>query len=263
MTEYSLFDENVELHNEDCKQTIGKMLDNSIDLIVTSPPYFNAKDYSQYSSIKEYMTQMKEIFSLAHNKLKESRMCVIIISPVLVKRAKRSEQSCRIPLPFYFVPMMEEIGFEFLEDIIWLKPEGSVVNRNGSFFRHRKPVAYKPNVVTEYILVFKKAAPFLLDKIIKNKSLIDGEYERTNVWKINAETSSWHPAPFPEALAERIIKYYSYEGDVVYDCFAGSGTVGRVCQRLKRKAILSEIKTEYCKKMVEINNWKCDIAASE
>jgi DNA modification methylase len=183
-------------------------------------------------------------------------MCVVNISPVLVQRKSRNEQSYRIPLPFYFVPMMEEIGFEFLEDIIWVKPEGAVPNRNGGFYRHRKPVAYKPNVITEYVLVFKKPAPFLIDKVLKNDSLVLGKYERSNIWKINPDTSNWHPAPFPHELAENIIRYYSYENDLVYDPFAGSGTVGKVCEKINRDCILSELKIEYAEKMVEQNNWE-------
>jgi DNA modification methylase len=236
---------------EDCLETIKRFEKNSLDLVLTSPPYFNAREYSQYVDIDEYINKMKDIFFEIENVLKPSRMCVINISPVLIERESRSKQSYRIPLPFYFVPMMEEIGFEFLEDIIWLKPEGSAPNRNGGFSRHRKPVAYKPNIVTEYILVFKKPAPFLIDKVLKNDSLVIGEYERTNVWKINPETKSWHPAPFPEKLAEKIIRYYSYEGDIVYDPFAGSGTTGVVCKKLKRNYIMSEMKKEYCKKIEE------------
>ena len=245
----------VAVYNEDCLLTMSRMQNNDLSLIVTSPPYFNARDYSQYDSVKDYMAQMKEIFTIAYEKLKESRMCIINVSPVLVEREKRSKQSYRIPLPFYFVPMMEEIGFEFLEDIIWMKPDGAAANRNGGFYNHRKPVAYKPNIVTEYVLVFKKPAPFLIDKVIKNESLVADGYERTNVWQINPDTNNWHPAPFPEALAERIIKYYSYEGEFIYDCFAGSGTVGKVGSRLNRKVILSELKQEYYAKMVELNGW--------
>jgi DNA modification methylase len=245
----------VAVYNEDCRQTMERLQSNSLDLIVTSPPYFNARDYSQYNSVQDYMATMKEIFTLAFDKMKESRMVVVNISPVLVEREKRSKQSYRIPLPFYFVGMMEEIGYEFLEDIIWMKPDGSAPNRNGGFYRHRKPVAYKPNIVTEYVLVFKKPAPFLIDKVLKTHSLVEGEYERTNVWQINPDTNNWHPAPFPEALAERIIKYYSYEGETVYDCFAGSGTVGKVGNRLNRKVILSELKEDYYDKMIAENGW--------
>lgn len=245
----------VKIYNENCIDTLNKLSDNSIDLLITSPPYFNAKDYSQYNSVMDYMNQMKEIFIIAYDKIKQSRMCVINISPVLVKRESRNKQSYRIPLPFYFVPMMESIGYEFLEDIIWEKPDGAVPNRNGSFYKHRKPVAYKPNVVAEYVLVFKKPAPFLIDKILKNDSLVEDGYERTNIWKINPKTNSWHPAPFPDELVEKIIKYYSYENDLIYDPFAGSGTVGRVGEKLNRNVILSELKTEYYDKMIEENKW--------
>lgn len=232
-------------YNEDCKITMSRMKENSVGLVVTSPPYYNAKDYNQYDSVQDYMSEMYDIFWWVEKILQPSRMCVVNISPVLVERENRNKQSYRIPLPFYFVPMMEQLGFEFLEDIIWKKPDGSVPNRNGGFFRHRKPVAYKPNVVTEYVLVFKKRAPFLIDKILQNNSLVNGEYERTNVWEIQPETKSWHPAPFPQALVEKIIRYYSYENDIIYDPFAGSGTTGKIAKQLKRNYILSEINTEF------------------
>ena len=234
------------IYNKSCAK-MEEIENNSIDLTVTSPPYFNARDYSQYKSVQDYMAQMREIFRLVYSKIKESRMCVVNISPVLVEREKRSKQSYRIPLPFYFVPMMEEIGFEFLEDIIWVKPEGSAKNRNGGFYRHRKPVAYKPNIITEYILVFKKPAPFLIDKVIKNESLVSDGYERTNVWYMNPDTNNHHPAPFPEFLAEKIIRYYSYEGDIVLDPFMGSGTTAVVCKKLSRHYIGYETDREYVK----------------
>ena len=232
-------------YNENCLDTIKRFDNETIDLVVTSPPYFNARDYSQYSDVNDYMEQMKEIFTDIYSKLKESRMCIINISPVLVPRENRSKQSYRIALPFYFVPMMEKIGYEFLEDIIWKKPSGAVPNRNGGFFRHRKPVAYKPNIVTEYILVFKKKSDKLIDKFLKNDSLVGDDYEKTNVWEFNPETKSKHPAPFPKTLVEKCVKYYSYENDLIYDPFGGSGTTGYVSEQLNRNWVMSEIHQEY------------------
>lgn len=232
------------IYNEDCLETMKRMEDNSIDLVVTSPPYYNAKDYIQYKDVSDYMNQMKTIFSSIYNKIKESRMVVVNISPVLVPRENRNSQSYRIPLPFYFVPMMEEIGYEFLEDIIWQKPSGSVPNRNGGFFQHRKPLAYKPNIVTEYILVFKKKSNKLIDHFLKNEK-VEGEYEKTNVWRIQPETKVKHLAPYPKQLVENIIKYYSYNDELVYDPFMGSGTTAVVCKELNRNFIGSEIHKEY------------------
>jgi DNA modification methylase len=243
------------VYNEDCKDTLNRLDDNSIDLVITSPPYLNAREYSQYSSIQDYMSQMEDIFKLIFDKLKLSKMCVVNISPVLVPRESRNKQSYRIPLPFYYVPMMENLGFEFLEDIIWVKPDGAVPNRNANFYKNRKPLSYKPNIVTEYILVFKKSAPFLIEEIFKDGSLVSDGYERTNVWNINPKTNSWHPAPFPDELADKLIRYYSYEEDLVYDPFSGSGTVGVVSQRLNRNALLSELNSDYYNKMLQNNNF--------
>ena len=105
-------------YNQDCNDIIQNLHDNSIDLVFTSPPYYNAREYIQYRDIHDYMLQMENIFTGVEPILKPSRMCVINISPVIVERKKRNEQSYRIPLPFYFVPMMEKIGFEFLEESI-------------------------------------------------------------------------------------------------------------------------------------------------
>ena len=229
----------------DCLDILKEIDDSSIDLIVTSPPYFNAREYSYYKTVEEYMRKMGEVFNKCFTILKESRMCIVNISPVIVKRTKRTEQSYRIPLPFYFVPMMEKIGFEFLEDIIWEKPSGSAINRNGGFHTHRKPIAYKPNIVTEYILVFKKPAPFLIDKVLKNDSFVKDDYEKTNIWKINPETKSEHPAPFPISLVDKCVRYYSYEDDTILDPFIGSGTTAVACKLTGRNFIGIELNQKY------------------
>jgi DNA modification methylase len=149
---------------------------------------------------------------------------------------------------------MEEMGWKYIDDIVWVKPEGAAINRNGGFFQHRKPVAYKPNLVSETILVFQKPANFLIDKIVRSydeetlqKSLVNEEYERSNVWLINPETKSKHLAPYPEKLSDNIVKYYSFYGDLVLDPFLGSGTTLVSCKKLGRKGLGYEIHEEYVK----------------
>jgi DNA modification methylase len=236
-----------QIFNEDCLKTMSRMGDNSIDLVVTSPPYFNARGYSQYESVKIYMDTMRAIFTEVQRTLKECRFCVINISPVITPRENRNKESSRIPLPFYFVPMMEEIGFKFMEDIIWVKPEGAVYNRAAAFSRNRRPFTYKPNIVTEYILVFKTFAEKNIELYTREGSTISEDYERTNVWNMNPETHSKHPAPFPEKLPAKIISYYSYEGDLVYDPFLGSGTTAKMAKLANRKYLGSEINEDYFK----------------
>ena len=241
------------IYNVDCLIGLKKIEDNIIDLIVTSPPYYNAKEYSHWDTYEDYLLWLKEVFTLIYDKLKEGRMCCVNLSVIIQPREKRSTESKRIPLPFHFVNLMEDIGFKFLEDIIWVKPEGAAKNRNGRFYQDRQPVQYKPNIVNEYILVFQKPSKFLIDRIVrsyqgevKEKSLVEGEYERSNVWYINPETKSKHPAPYPEELCEKLVKYYSYVGDLVVDPFMGSGTTAKVCKINNRNYIGVELCSEYC-----------------
>jgi DNA modification methylase len=226
---------------------------NSVDLIFTSPPYFNAKEYSHYNTYSDYLDWLKQVFSECYSVLKCGRMCCVNISVVIEPRVKQSEESKRIALPFHFVNLMETIGFKFLEDIIWVKPDGSAKNRNGRFFQDRQPVQYKPNIVNEYIFVFQKPMNGLIDKIVRNytgdikeKSLVKDGYERTNVWYINPETKSKHPAPFPLELSDKIIKYYSYVNDTVLDPFMGSGTTAISAINLNRNYIGFEKESIYC-----------------
>jgi DNA modification methylase len=236
----------------DCLELLDSVDPYSIDLLLTSPPYFNAKSYSYWETYEEYMCWLEKIFTKALFVLKEGRMCVVNLSVIIEPRLNRSQESKRIPLPFHFVSLMEKIGFKFLEDIIWAKPEGSSKNRNGRFYQDRQPVQYKPNVINEYILVFQKPMTGLIDKIvrsyvgkIKEQSLVENGYERTNIWYINPVTSSKHPAPFPQELSDRVIKYYSYVDDTVLDIFAGSGTSGVSAKNLNRNFILMEKEQEY------------------
>ena len=238
------------IHNADC---IGlKDIDISIDLTVTSPPYFNAREYVFYNSYEEYLEILKNVFQSVFAKTKDGRMCCVNISNIIVARKSRNHESSRIPLVFHFSNLMEAIGWKFIEDIIWIKPEGSSKNRNGGFFQHRQPVAYKPNVVNEYILVFQKPSSKLIDSIVRSydavtaeSSMVLGDYDRTNVWQMNPEIRSKHPAPFPEILAEKLIKYYSFVGDTVFDPYMGSGTTAVVAKKLGRNCVGFEIHAEY------------------
>jgi DNA modification methylase len=223
-----------------------------VHLTVTSPPYFNVKDYVSYESYTAYLHTLKQIFSRVFEKTYDGRACCVNISNILIPRETRAHESKRIPLAFHFVSLMEEIGWKFLEDILWVKPEGAAKNRNGGFFQHRQPMAYKPNTVNEYILVFQKPSTKLIDAIVRSydaatadRSKVNEGYERSNVWFINPETRSKHPAPYPVSLVEKLIRYYSFIGDIVLDPFMGSGTTAVGAKMLNRRYLGYEIHKEY------------------
>ena len=247
-------DNNNSIYNCDCLLGLNKLIEEKkeIELTITSPPYFNVKDYVKYDNYKKYLQFLKEVFIKILTLTKPGRLCVVNISNILIIRESRNTESKRIPLSFHFVSLMEEIGWEFMEDIIWLKPEGAAKNRNGGFYQHRQPVAYKPNVVNEYVFVFKKPSKYLIDKVVRSYNSLDalnskvlGNYERSNVWKINPKTRSNHPAPYPIELTDKIISYYSFVGDTIIDPFFGSGTTGLSCKKYNRKCIGFEIHTKY------------------
>ena len=242
----------IDLIKGDCLEEMKKLKDSSIDLIVTSPPYYNAREYSHWDTYSDYLLFLENCFSEIFKLLKEGRMCCVNLSVVIEPRANRRSESKRIPIPFHFVCLMEKIGFKFLEDIIWVKPEGSAKNRNGRFYQDRNPIQYKPNIVNEYIFVFQKPMKGLIDKIIRQYKKIDngqskilGEYERSNLWSMNPETKSKHSAPFPVELPEKLINYYSYKNDVILEPFMGSGTTGIACIKNNRNFIGIELDDNY------------------
>lgn len=251
----------------DCEKLLMEMPAESVDLVFTSPPYYNARpEYADYISYEEYLLKIRKIIHQCHRILNEGRFFVMNISPVLVRRASRSESSRRIAVPFDFHRLFIEEGFEFIDDIHWVKPEGAgwATGRGRRFAADRNPLQYKPVPVTEYILVYRKASDKLIDwhirkhpkpELVEASKIADG-YETTNLWKIHPAFHSKHPAVFPPELAEKVIAYYSFKEDVVLDPFAGSGTVGKAAVKLGRRFVLFEQDTEYMKIIKdEIHQW--------
>ena len=172
---------------------------------------------------------------------------MINVSPIITRRAGRQFESIRYPLPFDFHKILTDCDFYFVDEIIWLKPEPSVPNRNGGFKRTPKPLMYKPNCITESLLVYRRNCDFLLDKNIREyeEEYVEGEIDTSNVWKIAPVFNPNHPAVFPEELARKVIKYYSFKGDAVLDPFAGAGTTGKVAIEMGRIPVQIDIKEEY------------------
>jgi len=243
----------------DSENLLKDVENNFIHLIFTSPPYFNARpEYSIYDNYNIYLNKMQSIIKECHRVLKEGRFFAVNSSPILIPRKDRNHSSKRFPIPFDLHNIIMSEGFDFIEDIIWVKPDGSAKGRNRNFDQKRLPLTYKTNPITEYIFVYRKRTDNLIDWNIKNdttdnqksSSLIEDSYERTNVWKITPAKHKKHPAIFPLELASNIIKYYSFKDDIVLDPFAGIGTVGHACSLLDRKFILFEKKKRYIEEII-------------
>jgi len=238
--------------NGDAIETMKFLPDESVHLTFTSPPYYNARDYSIYPSYKHYLEFLKEVFQEVHRLTKEGRFLIVNTSPVIIPRVSRSHSSKRYPIPFDIHPYLTEMGWEFIDDIVWMKPEASVKNRIGGFQQHRKPLGYKPNSITEYLMVYRKSTEKLLDwnirqydqTAVKESKAPDG-FETTNVWKIDPCFDKVHSAVFPIELCKRVIQYYSFKRDLVFDPFGGSGTMGKSAKSLDRYFFLTEKDKNY------------------
>lgn len=251
----------------DSESTLADLPAESVDLVFTSPPYFNARpDYSEYEEYEAYLSKMGRVIGQCTRLLAEGRFFVINTSPVLLRRASRSQASKRIAVPFDLHSVIVNEGFDFIDDIIWEKPEGAgwATGRGRRFAADRNPLQYKAVPVTEYVMVYRKKTDRLIDWNIRNhhdqnavrRSKILDDYERTNIWQISPSSTKDHPAVFPVELAERVVQYYSFEGDVVLDPFAGIGTVAKACIDNNRRFVMAELSVDYIDTMKKnLSKW--------
>lgn len=245
------FMKNVVVHG-DVLDTLKHTPERSIHLTFTSPPYYNARDYSIYKNYQEYLDFLDGVFSEVHRITKEGRFFVLNTSPVIVPRAGRKYSSRRYPVPFDIHARLVKMGWEFIDDIIWAKPEKSAKNRVAGFEVNRKPLTYKANARTEYVMVYRKKSFKLIDWNLRqypgeivSQSLVSDDFERSNVWDIAPVTDRVHSAVFPSRLCDQVVRLYSFVGDLVFDPFAGSGTLGKAAIRLDRHFFMTEIQKDY------------------
>lgn len=240
----------------DSLKELKKLPPNSIDMVFTSPPYFNAKtEYSEYLSYDDYLSFMNKIIKEVTRVLIPGKFFIINSSPVLIPRIDRKHSSTRYAVPYDLHNLFRKNHYEFMDDIYWVKPEGAgwSSGRGRRFSADRNPMQYKPVPVTENIMVYRKQSNKLIDWFIRkhpdqdlvNESKVKDGYEKTNIWKINPAKDRRHPAIFPKELASNVIKYYSFKNDVVLDPFGGLGTTAKAALELNRRFVSIELDKNY------------------
>lgn len=222
-------------------ENMKEVPDNSLHLMVTSPPYNVTKEYDEDLSLKEYLQLLKTVFSETYRVLVYGgRACVNVAN--LGRRPY-------IPLSDYISQMMIEIGFNMRGEIIWNKGAGAGVSMAwGSWQSASNPVLRDTH---EYILVFCKGS-FDRKKTEGKENTIAKEQfmEWTkSVWTMNPESAKkvGHPAPFPVELPYRLIQLYTYKGDIILDPFMGSGSTAIASLKSDRKYVGYDIDTKYIK----------------
>lgn len=243
----------------DCIEKLKLLKDDSVHLVVTSPPYFNAKEYNKEaenignnSSYEHYLSRIDSVVKELKRVVVPGGIIVWNTSPVL-------EDGRRIMIPYHHNNIFENNGLECRDAIIWLKPDGASAPRSGAWFMNKgKPLSWHPNLIFENVMVYSKPG----ERVIGEYPTIGSYYPvipkdlLTDVWRINPETrTTWHDAPFPTELVKRCIILFTNKGDTVLDPFLGSGTTMKVARELGRNSIGVELSPLYIEKSKERIGW--------
>jgi len=223
----------------DAREVLKKLPDNCIHLMVTSPPYNVGKEYDKDLTLREYLDFLEEVMREVYRTLVwGGRVCFNVAN---------LGRKPYLPLHAYLIELFENIGFLFRGEVIWDKGD-SVSGSSTAWGTWQSAVNPILRDQHEYIIVlskgsFKREGRNKKDTITKEEFL---EFTKS-VWRFPPESAKkvGHPAPFPEELPYRCIQLYTFEGDVVLDPFAGSGTTCVAALKTGRHFICIEIEEKY------------------
>ncbi len=219
-------------------ENMKELPDNSVHLMITSPPYNVSKEYDEDLSLKEYFNLLRKAFQETYRVLVNGgRACINVAN---------LGRKPYIPLSDYISTMMIELGFNMRGEIIWNKAaSASPSTAWGSWMSAANPILRD---IHEYILVFSKG-DYSRKRIGKENSISKEDFMlwTKSLWTMNAESAKriGHPAPFPIELPHRLINLYSFKGDIVLDPFMGSGTTAIAALKSHRKYVGYEINKDY------------------
>ena len=226
-----------------CEQML-ELADESVHLMVTSPPYFNAPfDYQNvFPDYESYLRLIRNFARETSRVLQKGRIAVVNCDDMLVEGDK-------YPIVADVTRIFLDAGFRYRDKIIWKKPEGyiRISRRSGLLLQHPYPMYFYPDNLQESILIFQKGKYKYPPP--KRESMVDKEeYLRQkwflSVWEMTNQLPTGkegYPAAFPPELPYRIIKLFSNVGEIVLDPFLGSGTTMLVACENKRSCIGYEI----------------------
>lgn len=241
------------IYNENNLETMARMPDGFIDLTVTSPPYDNLRDYKGYSFPFEDIA--KELFRVT----KQGGVVVWVVGDATING---SETGTSFKQALYF----KQCGFNLHDTMIYQKCGAGAVGSNKCYIQNFEYmfVFSKGKIKTTNLIEDRKNKKVCTtisngsrdknnaDNERKYRTITTKEFgKRFNIWNFDQRNNQdefhlKHPAPFPQELANDHIISWSNEGDLVYDCFMGSGTVAKMAIINKRNWIGSEISEDYC-----------------
>lgn len=248
-----------DLHLGDSREVLKNLDDESIDLVITSPPYFNLKDYEtpedgQLGEIDEYtefISMLDDIWKECHRVLRPGGRLCVVVGDVLRSRSEHGRHRV-VPLHATIQEHATDLGFDNLAPVIWHKIGNASLEAGGNARFLGKP--YEPGAVIkndiEYILLFRKQdgyrSPSTEERILSTIEADTHQQMFRQIWEdIKGESQTNHPAPYPADLAERLIRMFSFVGDTILDPFAGTGSTAVAASRCGRDSSSIEIEPEY------------------
>jgi DNA modification methylase len=247
-----------ELHQRDARD-LSFLDDESLHLAVTSPPYFNLKDYGdasegQLGAIDEYeifVELLDDVWRQLYEKLVPGGRLCVVVGDVLRSRSEHGRHRV-IPLHSTIQEHCREIGFDNLAPVIWYKIGNASLEAGGNARFLGKP--YEPGAVikndVEYILLLRKPggyrSPSTAERVLSAIEADEHQKMFRQLWDdITGAPQDDHPAPYPADLAERLIRMFSFVGDTVFDPFAGTGSTAVAASRVGRNSISTELEPKY------------------
>lgn len=238
-------------------RNLSMIPDESVHLVLTSPPYWNLKKYNDHKNqlghIDNYLNfldQLDMVWTECYKKLVIGGRMVIVVGDVLLSRRAYGRHKI-IPLHADIQVRCEKIGFDNLAPIFWHKISNASFEVSGNTKFLGKP--YEPNGIIkhdiEYILMLRKNGGYRKPTLEQRRYSIISEKEFNKwykqIWDFNGASTSNHPAPFPEELSNRIVRMFSFAGDIVLDPFLGSGTTMVSASKVGRNCIGIEVDKLY------------------
>lgn len=220
-------------------EEMAELPDNSVALMVTSPPYHVGKDYDVDGSYTEFLAMLGRVLAETHRVLEPGGRAAVNVANL----GRRPY----VPLSHHVASIMSEIGFHMRGEIIWRKAAGAAGScAFGSWRSASNPVLRD---VHEYVLVFSKGR---MDRARKGENTIGRDEflrDTLSIWDIPPESARrvGHPAPFPVELPRRLIELYTFRGDVVLDPFLGSGTTAVAAVQADRVYVGYELDRGYAR----------------
>lgn len=238
---------------------LSHLKDESVQLAITSPPYWNLKKYDsfdeQLGNIQQYNSfhdELNKVWEETLRVLQPGGRLIVIVGDVLLSRRKFGRHKV-VPLHADIQVNCEKIGFDNLAPIFWHKISNASFEVKGNTKFLGKP--YEPNGIIkhdiEYILMLRKPGGYRSPSKEQRKLSIISE-EKFNewfqqIWNINGTSSKFHPAPYPKEVTDRLVQMFSFVGDTVLDPFVGSGTTLLSCCDYGRNSIGYDINSDYLK----------------